>query len=178
MILASRAASRIVLAGCAALLAALALALSACGGDTPAKAGGTPVSSAEPAGAGMKRAAAGTPSPAIDKRCAGQVGEFLDAMQALRERLVAGLSYEEYVGEIGLIRGSYDAVPVKQLSLPCLSKAATPGESAFGRYIEAANSWGECIDEEGCDAAAVEPVLQKQWRSAARFLDEARSAVA
>lgn len=175
MILASRAASRIGSAGCAALLCAvLAIALPGCGGDTPANARDTPVSSAE-------RAAAKSPEPkpkqtaTIGKRCRGQVGPFLDTMTTLRERLTAGLSYEEYVGEVGVVRAAYDEVPVKKLALPCLSAAGTPGELAFDKYIAVANSWGECIEEEGCDAAKIEPVLQKEWRRAALLLDEARS---
>lgn len=175
MILASRAASRITLAGCAAGLAALALALPGCGGDTPADARDTPVSSAEKA-ANVQEAPAKDPrSAALGKRCRGQVGAFLDSLATLRDRLVSGLSYEEYVGEVGVIRAIYDAVPVRELALPCLSAAGTPGELAFDQYIEAANSWGGCIEEEGCDAAKIEPVLQKQWRRASLLLDEARS---
>jgi hypothetical protein len=174
MILASRAASRVTLAGCAAGLAALAIALPGCGGDTPADARDTPVSSAENVAAKESQ-----PKPretaTSGKRCRGQVGAFLETMSTLRERLAAGLSYEEYVGQVGVVRVAYDEVPVKELALPCLSAAGTPGELAFDRYIAAANSWGECIEEEGCDAAAIEPVLQKQWRRASLLLDEARS---
>jgi hypothetical protein len=174
MILASRAASRIGLAGCAAGLAALAIALPGCGGDTTANARNTPVSSAENAAA-KEPAAKPEEAPALDQRCRNQVGTFLEVMAALRERLASGLSYEEYVGEIGVIRAAYDEVPVRKLTLPCLSSAGTPGELAFDRYIGAANSWGECIEEVGCDAAKIEPVLQKEWRRAALLLDEARS---
>lgn len=174
MILASRAALRVTFAGGAVGLAALAIALPGCGGDTPANARDTPVSSAEKS---VDTKPAGHPkgAAAISKRCRGQVGAFLDTMSSLRERLTTGLSYEEYVGEVGVIRVAYDEVPVRQLALPCLSAAGTPGELAFDRYIAAANSWGECIEEEGCDAASVEPVLQKQWRRASLLLDEARS---
>lgn len=174
MILASRAASRVILGGGAAALAALALAISGCGGDTAANAGDTPVSSAEKPAAARPQGTAAKTAP-VARRCSRQVGDFLDAMATLRERLVAGLSYEEYVGEIGVVRAVYDEVPVAKLTLACLAAAGTPGERAFGRYIAAANSWGECIDEEGCDAAAIEPVLQKQWRAASRHLDEAES---
>ena len=174
MILASRAASRITFAGCAAGLAALAIALPGCGGDTPANARDTPVSSAENAAA--KQPPKEKPeSAAVDKRCRQQVGGFLETMATLRERLVSGMSYEEYVGEIGVVRAAYDEVPVRELALPCLSAAGTPGELAFDRYIGAANFWGECIEEAECDAATIEPVLQKQWRRGSLLLDEAQS---
>jgi hypothetical protein len=178
MILASRAASRITLASCAAGLTALALALSGCDGDTPANARDTPVSSAEQAAAKQPREQQARPEPRPtkeEKRCRQQVGALLDTMSSLRERLASGLSYEEYVGEIGVVRAVYDEVPVQRLALACLSAAGTPGELAFGRYIDAGNAWGECIEAEGCDAAAIEPVLQKRWRRASLLLDEARS---
>ena len=95
-------------------------------------------------------------------------------MDTLRERLLAGLSYEQYVAEIDQVRASYDEVPVDQLALRCVSSAGTPGEKAFGKYIDAANTWGECIGESGCDAPTIEPVLQKQWRVASHLLDEAQ----
>lgn len=175
MILASRAASRVTIAVCAAGLAALAIALSGCGGDTPANARDTPVSSAENAASKQPRKKKPEPAAVVDKRCLQQIGGFLETMATLRERLVSGLSYEEYVGEIGFVRAAYDEVPVTKLALPCLSAAATPAELAFDRYIGAANSWGDCIEEAGCDAPTIEPVLQKQWRRASLLLDEAQS---
>ena len=175
MILASRAASRITFAGLAAGLATLAIALSGCGGDTPAKAGNTPVSSAErPAPKGQE---AKKPQAPVDQRCRQQLGGFLDSLDALRERLVSGLSYEEYVGEITVVQAVYDEVPVQELSLPCLAAAGTPGERAFDKYIGAANSWGGCIEEEDCDAPTIEPVLQKHWRSASHLVDEAQAGI-
>jgi hypothetical protein len=173
MILASRAASRVGIAVCAASLVALAIALSGCGGDTPANARDTPVSSAE--SAASKQPQRKPETAAVDKRCQQQVGGFLETMATLRERLISGLSYEEYVGEIGVVRAAYDEVPVRQLALPCLSAAGTPAELAFDRYIGAANSWGDCIEEAECDAPTIEPVLQKQWRRASLLLDEAQS---
>lgn len=174
MILASRAASRVTIAMCAASLAALAIALPGCGGDTAANARNTPVSSAENA-ASKQLPQKKRETAAVDERCRQQVGGFLEAMATLRERLVSGMSYEEYVGEIGIVRAAYDEVPVRQLALPCLSTAGTPAELAFDRYIKAANSWGECIEEAECDAPTIEPVLQKQWRRASLLLDEAQS---
>ncbi len=171
MIPGSRALTRPWLGACVTALGALAIALSACGGGDPARAGGST------AKAGEARASADVPklrAPAGDRRCAGQVGEFLAAMDTLRERLVAGLSYEQYAAEIEVVRASYDEVPIDKLAISCLLAAGTPGEKAFVRYIDAANAWGECIGESGCDALTVEPLLQKQWRRASRLLDQAQ----
>lgn len=171
MILASRALTRLALAGCAAALGALVIALAGCGGDTPAKAGGTPTTAGEAAATATTKQAK---AAVADGRCKPQVGDFVATMDTLRERLVAGLSYEQYVAEIELVRASYDEVPVDELALDCVLRAGTPAEQAFGRYIDAANSWGDCIGDSGCDAPTVEPVLQKQWRVASQLLDEAQ----
>jgi hypothetical protein len=167
MISASRALPRPLFAGCAAALAALAIALSGCGGDSAATADGTI------AAATSTKADAKVAVVAGSGLCKRQVGDFLGAMDLLRERLVAGLSYEQYVAEINQVRASYDAVPVNEMALGCVSSTGTPGEKAFGKYIEAANTWGECIGASDCDAASVEPILQKQWRVASHLLDEA-----
>lgn len=172
MILASRAASRVTPTACAALLAILLLALCGCGGDGAATADGTTVRSAGTSPASERPK---TPAKPAGGACKRQVGGFLTAMDALRERLVAGLSYEQYAEQVEAVRRSYDRVPVDELELACLAGAGTPGEQAFGKYIEAANSWGECIGESGCDAASVEPILQKQWRVASHFLDQAQA---
>jgi len=173
MILASRAALRVFLTAAAAALAALALALSGCGEEGSADAGET-LTAPEQAPAAQEREREAAAPTAGDRRCKQQVGEFLAKMDTLRERLVSGLSYEQYAGEIEAARGRYDAVPVERLQLACLAAAGTPGERAFRKYIEAANSWGACIGASGCDAATIEPVLQESWRAASDFLDEAQ----
>ena len=169
MIEASSALRRYAAAG-ALIGAGLLILLPGCGGDESAQAGDPTISTPAAAKAPAKATAAASPT---NRRCVKQVGGFLEAMDALRERLVNGLSYEEYVEEIDAIRGQYDEVPVNDLAVNCLIGSGTPGEKAFTKYIDAANSWGECIGESGCDAPTVEPVLQKQWKVAAHFLDEA-----
>ncbi len=170
MIPASRALTRLPFVACAAALAALAIALAGCGDNSAATADGTVAAATGTKASAQIEVDVG----AASRRCKSQVGTFLGAMALLRERLVAGLSYEQYVAEIKQVRATYDEIPVDEMALRCVSSAGTPGEKAFGKYIEAANAWGECIGESGCDAATVEPVLQKQWRVAAHLLDEAQ----
>ncbi len=168
MIPASRALTRLALAGCAAGLLALAPALSGCGDDTAATAGGTSVATSPAKSRPRAEPAAGA------QRCKRQVGGFLTAMDGLRERLVTGLSYEQYAEEIDAVRSLYDEVPADELALACVLAAGTPAERAFGHYLDAANTWGRCIGESGCDALTIEPVLQRQWRLASHLLGEAQ----
>lgn len=145
------------------IAAALALGLSACGGGSSAMAGQ----------AGTAASAATKPT-AGGGSCSSQVGAFLDSMATLRTNLVAGLSYEQYVGELEAIRGAYHRIPTDKVSLGCLKVAGTPGENSLNEYIEASNSWTACVEEAGCEATTIEPTLQTKWRQAAKLLSEAQ----
>jgi hypothetical protein len=164
---------------------AIAVALAGCGGDsapapstTGAAAGGGTKGDA-PATAGVTTTLrpprhAGRPAPA-GERCQAQLGGFLSSMDALRARLAVGVTYEQYVDEIDAVRDTYRKIPSRELAIDCLGAAGAPGERAFNRYIDAANSWGGCIAEAGCDSAAIEPVLQRKWRVASHLLEEAEA---
>jgi hypothetical protein len=151
--------------GC--VLLAVTPALSACGGGgqatAPAKAAATaPAQRARPT--------------AADGRCQIEVGGFLKSMTALRGNLAVGLSYEQYAAEMYGVRVAYDDVPVEKLTIACLSTVGTPAEKALNEYVAAANIWGECLAESGCDTASIESSLQRKWRVASHYLSEARPA--
>jgi hypothetical protein len=155
------AARRLSLLACA--LAAAALSLPACGSDGDA--------TAESAAAAPGKQAE---AAARDRPCPRQVDAFLNSLDALRRQLAVGLSYEQYTVRIKALRASYGEVPVERLEIGCLAAAGTPGESALNKYIDAANAWGECLADAACTTAAIEPVLQRRWRMASRFLSAAR----
>ena len=94
-------------------------------------------------------------------------------MNDLRQSLLAGLSYAEYVVRVGAIRDAYEAVPVKKLGVDCLDGAAGDAEDAFNQYLRAANTWGDCAATAGCAASEIEGRLQRRWRIASKSLDEA-----
>ena len=162
-----------IVGGCA-LAATLALALSGCGGGSSEATAGGVRSGAVPEQTGPT-----SPSKEVEKpvtaTCGKQVGGFLTAMDTLRTNLVAGLSYEQYVGEVEVIRGAYNRVPVEKLALTCLQAAGTPGEAGLNKYIEAGNAWSKCVETSGCEAATVEPALQGRWRQAAKLLARAEA---
>jgi hypothetical protein len=106
--------------------------------------------------------------------CRRRLGAFVGSMDSLRRRLAVGVTYDQYVDEVHAVGDTYAKVDANAVELDCLTAVGTPGEKAFNRYIEAANEWGDCVSEAGCESAEVEPVLQRQWRIAAHFLGEAR----
>lgn len=106
--------------------------------------------------------------------CQKQLGEFVGRMTDLRQSLLAGLSYAEYVVRVRAIRDAYEAVPVKKLDASCLNGPASDAEDAFNQYLRAANAWGECAGTAGCAASEIEGKLQRRWRIASKSLDQAK----
>jgi hypothetical protein len=162
------------IAGCITLAALVALvaAVSGCGGGAPAaQAGGATGREGRPPSAKPDRAPRGGPAGGS---CRRQVGDFIGSMETLRRSLAVGVSYEEYEAKLRTVRSAYRRVPVKRMTLGCLASVGTPAEKALARYIDAANSWGECLSEAGCASVSIEADLQARWRVASRHLSEAQ----
>lgn len=151
---------RLCLLGCGLLAVS---ALVACGESGTGTASG---------GDTTAQSRASAVSPTAVKVCQGQVGGFVGSMDSLRRRLAVGLAYEQYVDEVEGVRAAYRRIPTGELAVECLTEVGAPAEKGFNRYIDAANEWADCIGEAGCESATVEPVLQRQWRIASRFLSE------
>jgi len=163
--------------------ACLGLILPGCGGDEATTertatasfhsakiAIGSGEESAQP---GRSRAQA-RPSAAA-KRCRRTLGEFLDAMESLANSLAVGLDYERYLGAVNGVRATYAEVDADRLGLVCLGRVAGPAERSLNVYIDAANSWGECLAGGSCETASIEAKLQRRWEEAADRLARARS---
>jgi hypothetical protein len=172
---------------------AIVLALASCGGG-----GNSGTTSGDPGGAQAKVAATkvdagkcvrssprlarqsanscdGGGAKAADRGgCQAQMGEFLGRMNDLRQSLLAGLSYAEYVVRVRAIRDAYEAVPVKKLGVDCLDGPASDAEDAFNQYLRAANTWGDCAGTAGCAASEIEGKLQHRWHVASKRLDQAQ----
>jgi hypothetical protein len=147
------------------------IALASCGGGGTASS--TETVAADPAPTKVAEVAPRKPAPE-GADCEAQLGEFLARMTDLRQSLLAGLSYAEYVVRVRAIRDAYEAVPVKKLDSPCLDGPASDAEDALNQYLRAANAWGECAATAGCAASEIEAKLQRRWRIASRSLDAAK----
>jgi hypothetical protein len=154
--------------GPAAVAIVLVLALASCGGGGSSSAGTTAESTAK--ATAESDVAARTPK---SHGCQSQIGEFLGRMDDLRQSLLAGLSYSEYVVRVRAIRDAYEEVPVDRLGVGCLAGAASDAEDAFNQYLRAANVWGGCAATAGCAASEIEGRLQRRWRIASKRLSEA-----
>jgi hypothetical protein len=147
-------------------LLSLALVLLSCGGEPSAGSGGATTA---------RSGAEATTGQVAAIRCGSQLRSFLDSMEALREDLAVGLSYEAYLGELRGARDAYDRIPADRLAVGCLLLVAGLGERALNRYIDAANAWGDCLATAACEIEAIEPELQRRWARASDLLSSAQS---
>ncbi len=148
------------------MLLGLALILSSCGRDGTSSAG-------KPTGA-ASAATEGRARPHATRSCRRQLHGFLAAMASLRDDLARGLSYDDYLGEVRRTRSVYSRIHATKLPAGCLIASAGPAERAFNLYIDAANSWGDCLATASCSTRSIEPRLQRKWALASRSLSLAR----
>jgi hypothetical protein len=150
---------------------AMAVALSSCGGGGSStqsgNAGETTVKSQE-----TRQVATTDPKSGSADACQERLGNFVDRMNDLRQSLLAGLSYDEYVLRVRAVRDAYEAVPVARLGAACVTGPAAKAEDAFNEYLRAANAWGECA---ATAASEVEGKLQHRWKLASKSLDAAET---
>jgi hypothetical protein len=118
-----------------------------------------------------------TPTFEVAKRgggCEARLGDLVDRMDDLRQALLAGLDYSEYVLRVQAVRAAYEAVPVDRLGLACVAGPANDAEDAFNQYLRAANLWGQCAGTAGCAASSIESRLQYRWKVASKSLEAAK----
>lgn len=166
----------------AAVLLSMALILPGCGEEGTATAGGEKIAVESKAG-GERAIPSGTTGaretrvarPKAARQCGRQLGGFLDSMESLNNTVAVGLDYESYLGAVNNVRSTYASVPAERLSLVCLARVAGPAEGAINTYIEAANTWGDCLATASCDPESIEPKLQREWEKASDLLSVARN---
>lgn len=148
------------------ILLGLALVLSACGE------GGT--TAAEKQARTTKTTTAPPRHARATRSSCSRLRPFLTSMTRLRDDLARGLDYDEYLREVQGVRSVYARIDAEALSAGCLFAAGGPAEHAFNLYIDATNTWGDCLATASCDTRSVEPKLQRKWALAARQLNSAR----
>jgi hypothetical protein len=146
------------------ILLGLVLILPGCG-DQSAPAAGTGSAAVRGVESGVS---------AATRTCRAHLHGLLNSMDDLRGQLVVGLSYGAYLHEVRAAQATYDGVPVDRLELSCLVKVGTPAERALNLYLDAANTWGDCLTSTSCDSESVEPKLQRKWALASGRLSLAQ----
>ena len=154
----------------------LPLSLSSCGGEDGMVASESASSGST---AGPSPAAKSTSGPAESRHgCRRVLGSFVASLVALRDDLARGLSYDDYLARVRGTRAAYAEVRPRQVPAACLVVSGGPAERAFNLYIEAANTWGDCLATVTCNTRSIEPRLQRQWALAEKRLAIAEDGLA
>jgi hypothetical protein len=148
------------------ILLGVALILGACGED------GT--TAADKPASATKATSAPPPHAATAPGPCRRLRPFLGSMVRLRDNLARGLSYDDYLREVRGVRSVYARIDADELTAGCLLASGGPAERAFNLYIEATNTWGDCLATVSCDTRSIEPKLQRKWALAARQLATAQ----
>jgi hypothetical protein len=159
-------------------LLGLALILPGCGDEGTATAGEEKPTSRQATAPSAAKSGASGAKPgdrSVARQCGRILSDFLDSIESLENTLAVGLDYDSYLLAVNHVRSTYAELPADRLPIPCLALVGTPAENALNVYIDAANTWGNCLAGTSCKPELVEPKLQRRWGEASSHLTEARS---
>jgi hypothetical protein len=158
--------SRAGIVACA--VAVVAVALAGCGEEGP------------PGGERAVTVSSGTPRASGGSggtRCGKDLTRFVASLDALRDQLAVGLTYDQYLENVERLRSAYGQIPVDRASAGCALGVGAPAERALNQHIEAANAWGNCLADASCEIASVEPEIKRRWELASVAVSNAEEAL-
>lgn len=157
---------RLTAAATVGILLGLALVLSACGED------GTTAAdrSASPTNPTVTQTTHPHAKAVPTHTSCRRLRPFLGSMAKLRDDLARGLDYRDYLREVQGVRSVYARVDAGALTAGCLFASGGPAERALNLYIDATNTWGDCLATVSCSTRSIEPKLRRKWALAARRL--------
>ena len=130
-------------------------------------------SAAEKRAEAQKQAAARAAAAAA--LCQQQVGGLLSAEEDLDGRLSgSGMTEADYISRVGDVSAAYRQISIKDLKSGCLTNVGIPTESAMNAYIDASNTWNNCITDFNCNVDSITPELQGKWAKATVLINQAK----
>jgi len=122
------------------------------------------------------RGAASAPAPrriVAAKGCGKDLTRLIRSLDALRDQLAVGLTYDQYLEYVERLQRAYRAIPVETEPVRCVVGAGVPAERALNQHIEAANAWGDCLAE-SCELSSVEADIKRRWARASVLITDAQ----
>jgi len=107
------------------------------------------------------------------KGCGRDLTRLIRSLDALRDQLAVGLTYDQYLENVRQLQRAYRAIPVEVEPVRCVVGAGVPAERALNQHIEAANAWGDCLAE-SCELSSVEPEIKRRWARASVLITDAQ----
>jgi hypothetical protein len=106
-------------------------------------------------------------------RCGEDLGGLVRSLDALRDQLAVGLTYDQYLEVVERLRRSYRRIPAEEATVGCALAVGAPAERALNQHIEAANAWGNCLAGASCEIASVESGIKRRWELASVAVSDA-----
>jgi zinc-ribbon domain len=118
-----------------------------------------------------------TSAPGVSDDCIRELGPFVSALEDLDSRLSVGLNFNDYSTRVGDTRVAYDRINLAKVDTLCLTVVGSPAEDALNAYVEAYNTWNDCIGTPGCTNDSIKSQLQAQWSKATSLIDRIRASI-
>jgi hypothetical protein len=159
-------------------LIVLAVALAGCGGGIAPGADTGSATSTPVTGKTYEPATTPAPEPTVSVTCPQAVLDLVDSLNDLNSRLTVGLKQDDYNDRVGDAKVTYDKLNVDDIDAVCATRVAVKAESALNAYIDANNTWNDCIVDPACDGGdPLTKKLQKKWSEASDLLAEIATAL-
>ena len=121
-----------------------------------------------------QEAAALAEAQAEQATCQSQVGALIAKERELESLLNGvGLAFDEYSDKVGEVSVAYGTIPIDDLSAQCLTRVGIHSEKAMNNWVEAGDTWNDCVTDLYCENDSIDPELQADWLIAS---DELRKA--
>lgn len=130
-----------------------------------------------PSTSSFTRPETSAPPAVVPIDCSDELVAFLEELEELDSRLTVGLNFSAYSGFVGDAQVAYDRIDFEELNATCIEQVGIPAEDAFNAYVDAYNTWNDCIGDIDCDNDSITPSLQAEWADATELLEEARAAL-
>lgn len=116
-------------------------------------------------------------SATVSAECASQLKGLSDALFELDSRLSVGMNFNDYGQKVADAKVAYDRLKPSGLDSACLATAGAPEENALNDYIDAYNTWNDCVKKTTCKNDSITPSLQAKWSDATDILEKVKDAL-
>jgi hypothetical protein len=121
-----------------------------------------------PSEAQKKAAAAARVDASAAQACETATSDLAASLDSLHEGLSTsgGMTFSDYSSKVDSASTAYDSAGTSNLSPRCHDQVAEQFRLALNNYIDANNTWKDCLNNFYCSTSSIDPQLQDHWSSA------------
>jgi hypothetical protein len=110
--------------------------------------------------------------------CASGIGESIDSLADLDLALDDGITHDEYRESLrAVVFDSIDTASEETEYPPLCADARKAAGRALVAYSDALGIWNDCVEDDNCETASIEPKLQQLWQRASDEVADAQTAL-